>query len=141
MNRQITFLLNNYKFSAEGSDPNNEGLLIPRYVATGRTAPNGKVYGDVVRQNEDDLVPVRSIVMKREGDLDIITPDLLSKNFLKTDTPDGSGLGLAAGSSFSEATTQSILGLKSLRHLKLFNCWKGLSPDQQRITFNDYILV
>jgi hypothetical protein len=50
--------------------------------------------------------------MKREGDLDIITPDLLSKNFLKTDTPDGSGLGLAAGSSFSEATTQSILGLK-----------------------------
>jgi hypothetical protein len=112
MNRQITFLLNNYKFSAEGSDPNNEGLLIPRYVATGRTAPNGKVYGDVVRKNEDDLVPVRSIVMKREGDLDIITPDLLSKNFLKTDTPDGSGLGLAAGSSFSEATTQSILGLK-----------------------------
>ena len=121
MNRQITFLLNNYKFSAEGSDLNNEGLLIPRYVATGRAAPNGKVYGDVVRQNEDDLVPVRSIVMKREGDLDVITPDLLSKNFLKTDTPDGSGLGLAAGSSFSEATTQSILGLKHGGHERVID--------------------
>lgn len=127
MNRQITFLLNNYKFSAEGSDPSNEGLLIPRYMATGRTAPNGKVYPEVTKKNEEDLVPVRSIVMKREGNLDVITPDLLSKNFLKTSIPDNSAIGLSAGSSFSESTTQSILGLKHgklLLCIKINYCWE-----------------
>jgi hypothetical protein len=112
INRQLNFLLNNYRFNAEGNDPTNEGLLIPRYKATGRTAPNGKVYPEVVKENEEELVPVRSIVTKRDGNLNEITPDLLSKNFLRTDTPDNSGIGLSAAQSFSEATTQGILGLK-----------------------------
>lgn len=109
-------MLNNYTFTREGEDKDNEGLLIPRYLATGRTAPNGKVYPEVSKTNEDDLVPVRSIVKKRTGDINIVTPDLLSKRFLRASFPDNSALGLSAGTSFSESTTQSILGLKlSLR--------------------------
>lgn len=110
-------MLNNYTFTREGEDKDNEGLMIPRYLASGRTAPNGKVYPEVSRTNEDDLVPVRSIVKKRTGDISVVTPDLLSKRFLHASFPDGSALGLSAGTSFSESTTQSILGLKlSLRH-------------------------
>lgn len=116
MNRQVNFLLNNYKFES-GEDKENTGLLIPRYLASGRTAPNGKVYPDVSKMNEDELVPVRSIITKTKGNLNVITPDLLSKGFLKTDINEGSAIGLSSGSSFSEATTQGILGLDfSLRH-------------------------
>lgn len=116
VNRQISFLLNNFTFSKEGEDKDNEGLLIPRYAATGRTAPNGKVYPAVQVEDENKLVPVRSIVKKRTGNVNVITPDLLSKRFLTASFPDGSAIGLSAGTSFSESTTQSILGLKlSLR--------------------------
>ena len=76
-------MLNNYTFTREGEDKDNEGLMIPRYLASGRTAPNGKVYPEVARTNEDDLVPVRSIVKKRTGDINMVTPDLLSKRFLQ----------------------------------------------------------
>lgn len=99
LTRQITFLLNNYKYNSEGEDKTNTGLLIPRYIATGRTAPNGTIYSPVLRKNEDDLVPVRSIITKKDGNLTEITPDLLSKNFLKTSIPEGSVLGLGMGSS------------------------------------------
>ena len=110
-------MLNNYTFTREGEDKDNEGLMIPRYLASGRTAPNGKVYPEVARTNEDDLVPVRSIVKKRTGDINVVTPDLLSKRFLNASFPNNSALGLSAGTSFSESTTQSILGLRlSLRH-------------------------
>lgn len=82
-------------------------------MATGRTAPNGKVYPEVTKRSEDELVPVRSIVTKKTGKLTDITPDLLGKKFLQTNTPEGSALGLGAGTSFTESTTQSILGLRT----------------------------
>jgi len=112
-------LLNNYTFTREGEDKDNEGLMIPRYLASGRTAPNGKVYPEVARTNEDDLVPVRSIVKKRTGDINMVTPDLLSKRFLQASFPNNSALGLSAGTSFSESTTQSILGLKHGGHERI----------------------
>ena len=112
-------MLNNYTFTREGEDKDNEGLMIPRYLASGRTAPNGKVYPEVSRTNENDLVPVRSIVKKRTGDISVVTPDLLSKRFLHASFPDGSALGLSAGTSFSESTTQSILGLKHGGHERI----------------------
>ena len=112
-------MLNNYTFTREGEDKDNEGLMIPRYLASGRTAPNGKVYPEVARTNEDDLVPVRSIVKKRTGDINVVTPDLLSKRFLHASFPNGSALGLSAGTSFSESTTQSILGLKHGGHERI----------------------
>ena len=112
-------MLNNYTFTREGEDKDNEGLLIPRYLASGRTAPNGKVYPEVARTNEDDLVPVRSIVKKKTGDINLVTPDLLSKRFLQASFPNNSALGLSAGTSFSESTTQSILGLKHGGHERI----------------------
>ena len=112
-------MLNNYIFTREGEDKDNEGLMIPRYLATGRTAPNGKVYPEVARTNEDDLVPVRSIVKKKTGDINLVTPDLLSKRFLQASFPNNSALGLSAGTSFSESTTQSLLGLKHGGHERI----------------------
>ena len=112
-------MLNNYTFTREGEDKDNEGLMIPRYLATGRTAPNGKVYPEVARTNEDDLVPVRSIVKKKTGDINLVTPDLLSKGFLQASFPNNSALGLSAGTSFSESTTQSLLGLKHGGHERI----------------------
>ena len=96
----------------DGEDDTNPGLLIPRYKALGRTAPDGKVYPDkpMVRESETDLVPVRSIVTKKDGDLNTITPDLIGKKF--KDFTDGAAIGLSFSSSFTESTTQGALGLK-----------------------------
>ena len=112
--RQISFVLNNYVYH-DGEDKDNPGLLIPRYKALGRTAPNGTVYPDkeMARQNEDDLVPVRSIVTKNKGDLNVITPDLIGTKFKITD---GTAIGLSFATSFTEATTQGALGLKHGGH-------------------------
>ena len=111
MTRQVSFLLNSYIFH-EGEDSENPGLLIPRYKALGRTAPNGKVYPLEPMKNpkESDLVPVRSIVTKKTGDLLTITPDLISRKF--KDFTDGAAIGLSFATSLTEGTTQAALGLK-----------------------------
>lgn len=64
----------------------------------------------LVNGSEDDLVPVRSIVTKRKGDIFTITPDLLGKN--KYDFTDGAAIGLSFATSLTEGTTQSALGLR-----------------------------
>lgn len=78
--------MNSYIYH-EGEDPANPGLLIPRYKALGRTSLSGKKYPDkpLVNGSEDDLVPVRSIVTKRDGDIYTITPDLIGTKFKFTD--------------------------------------------------------
>lgn len=111
--------MNNFTYDGEGEDPNNLGILIPRYLASGRTAPNGKVYPEVTKKNEDELVLVRSIISKKEGDLSKVTPDLIGKKMLKASFPDKSAIGLSFGTSFSEQTTQGLLGLKHGGHEKV----------------------
>ena len=78
----------------------------------GRTAPDGKVYPDkpIARESEAELVPVRSIITKKDGDLSTITPDLIGKKF--KDFTDGAAIGLSFATGFSESTTQAALGLK-----------------------------
>lgn len=90
-------------------------------MATGRTAPNGKVYPAVAKKNDDDLVPVRSIITKKNGNLNEITPDLLSKKFLETSIMEDSAIGLSMGTGFIESTTQSILGLKHGGHERILS--------------------
>lgn len=109
--RQISFVLNHYIYK-EGEDTENPGLLIPRYKALGRTAPNGKVYSEkpLVNGSEDDLVPVRSIVTKNKGNLSVITPDLIGKKF--RDFTDQAAIGLSFATSLTEGTTQAALGLR-----------------------------
>lgn len=111
LQRQISFVLNHYIYR-DGEDAENPGLLIPRYKALGRTAPNGKVYSEkpLVNGSEDDLVPVRSIVTKNNGNLSEITPDLIGKKF--KDFTDGAAIGLSFATSLTEGTTQAALGLK-----------------------------
>jgi len=85
----------------------------------GRTAPDGKVYPDkpVARESESELVPVRSIITKKDGDLSTVTPDLIGKKF--KDFTDGAAIGLSFATGFSESTTQAALGLKNLRRQNL----------------------
>lgn len=119
LTRQISFLLNNYIYQ-DGEDTENQGLLIPRYKAGGRTAPNGKVYPDYKgKPNEDDLVPVRSILTKTKGDLNVVTPDLIGK-FFKDFTP-GAAIGLSFARSLTEGTTQAALGLKHGGHERVLS--------------------
>ena len=120
MTRQISFLLNSYVYH-EGEDAENPGLLIPRYKALGRTAPNGKVYPETPMKNEkeSDLVPVRSIVTKKIGNLSVVTPDLIGKKF--KDFTDGAAIGLSFATSLTEGTTQSALGLKHGGHARVIS--------------------
>lgn len=128
--------MNNYVFQ-DGEDTENDGILIPRYKAGGRTAPSGKVYPDFKgKPDEDDLVLVRSIVSKKKGDLNVITPDLINK-FFKDFTP-GAAIGLSFARSLTEGTTQAALGLKhgpiSLNDCRVKiskNAGRGYTPNQQ----------
>lgn len=107
--------MNNYIYRAQGEDVNNSGLLIPRYKALGRTAPNGKVYPErELKPDEEDLVPVRSIVTKTTGNIHDITPDLIGKKF--KEYTDGAAIGVSFGTSLTENITQSTLGLKHGGH-------------------------
>ena len=90
--------------------------MIPRYIASGRMAPNGKVYGEVIKKNEDDLVPVRSIITKRSGDPNVVTPDLIGNRFKITNLSDGMAIGASFGTSLTENITQSLLALKHGGH-------------------------
>lgn len=95
--------------------------MIPRYKALGRTAPNGKVYPETFsgHESEDDLVPVRSILTKKDGNLSVVTPDLIGKKF-KDFTP-GAAIGLSFATSLTEGTTQSALGLKHGGHERVLS--------------------
>lgn len=124
LNRQISYCLNSYIYR-DGEDLDNQGLLIPRYKALGRTTVDGKVFPTtpIARPSEDDLVLVRSIVTKNKGDLNVVTPDLLGKD--KFDFTDGAAIGLSFGTSLMESTTQTALGLKHGGHerkLDLTSC-------------------
>lgn len=101
--RQVSFVLNHYIYHENEEDTENPGLLIPRYKALGRTAPNGKVYSEkpLVSGSEDDLVPVRSIVTKNKGNLSVVTPDLICKKFA-SDFTDQAALGLSLATSLTE---------------------------------------
>ena len=109
------FLMNKYVYRDHGEDVDNAGLLIPRYKALGRTAPNGTVYPErELKADESDLVAVRSIVTKTKGNLFDITPDLIGKKF--KEYTDGAAIGISFGTSLTENITQSTLGLKHGGH-------------------------
>ena len=133
--RQISFVLNNYVYH-DGEDKDNPGLLIPRYKALGRTAPNGTLYPDreLAHGSEEDLVPVRSIITKNKGDLNTITPDLIGTKFSITD---GTAIGLSFATSFTENITQSALGLKHGGHERVLDKTGYLVCDKASCTFRE----
>lgn len=131
LTRQLTFLMNNYKFK-DGEDPKNSCILIPRYRARGRMASNGIRYQEAEfnSTDEEDLVEVRSIITKRKN-RDIVTPDCLSTRLIKlTGITDGDGIGNSFGSSLTEATTQGVLSLKHGGHERVLDVTGELTcPD------------
>ena len=110
--------MNNYKYSATEEDPTNDCIMIPRYRASLRIGPDGKRYSEVTKANEEDLVPVRSIVSKKM-DRDIVTSDLISTRF--KDLQDGMAIGTSFATSFTESITQGALGLKHGGHERVLN--------------------
>lgn len=112
LNRQISFVLNHFVYK-DGEDPENPCIMIPRYRAVGRVGKNGRRYSAVTTKDEDDLVPVRSIVSK-DKQTNIVTPDLISVKL--NDYTDGAAIGLSLGTGFMEASTQGVLGLKHGGH-------------------------
>ena len=102
----------------DGEDKENDGLMIPRYIASGRTSPSGKVYPEVKKKDETNLVPVRSIITKHTGDPNVVTPDLLSTGMKKTGLTPGAAIGASFGTSLTENITQSLLALKHGGHEK-----------------------
>ena len=118
LTRQLSFLCNNFQYM-DGEDPDNACILIPRYRAVGRVSPDGKRYGKVTKQNESDLVQVRSIITKSTN-RDYVTPDLIN-NYGYKDVTFGSGFGIALATGFSESTTQSLLGLKHGGHERVLD--------------------
>lgn len=101
--------MNNYKYSATEVDETNPCIMIPRYRANLRIGPDGNRYSEVTVKNEEDLVPVRSIISKKI-EKDIVTSDLISTRF--KDLQDGMAIGTSFATSFTEAITQGALGLK-----------------------------
>lgn len=102
-----------------GEDPENKCILIPRYRAAGRVAPDGKRYPDrELKADEKDRVLVRSIITKFNKP-DIVTPDCISTHY-KDLTPD-SAIGVSFGTSITEAITQSALGLKHGGHERILD--------------------
>ena len=114
--------MSNYVYDEKGSDESNLGLLIPRYIASGRVAPNGKVYPDVTKKDEDNWVPVRSIITKTKGDLSIVTPDHMGARMKNLGgLVDGMSIGYSFGTSLVENLTQGILGLKHGGHERVLD--------------------
>ena len=135
LTRQLSFLCNNFQYR-DGEDPDNACILIPRYRAIGRVAPDGKRYGKVSKMNEDDLVKVRSIITKSK-ERDFVTPDLLN-NYGYKDVTFGSGIGIALATGFSEATTQSLLGLKHGGHERVLDRTGYLrAPKACKLSYDD----
>lgn len=116
LNRQVSFLMNSFVYRETPGEDNNPGIMIPRYKALGRMSPSGKRYPDkpLASGNEDDLVPVRSIISKNQGNLHEVTPDLIGTKF--KDLTDGAAIGISFATSITENITQLILGLKHGGH-------------------------
>lgn len=94
---------------------------MPRYRAVGRTSPKGERYKATSTKDESDLVLVKSIISKHKGDLYTVTPDLIGNSGGINDLTDGAGIGMSYATSFTEATTQSMLGLKHGGHERVLD--------------------
>lgn len=90
--------MNNYTYRS-GEDSENSCILIPRYRAAGRVAPDGKRYPiREVKVNEEDYVPVRSIITKFRNP-DVVTPDCIGTQY--KDLTENSGIGVSFGTSLN----------------------------------------
>lgn len=110
LSRQLRFLMSDYVYKSNEEDPDNTCIMIPKYRSEGRTAPNGKRYPKFNgKPNEDDLVPVRSIVTKSK-ELGVVTSDLISSLY-HFDMKDNDPIGISFATSLTQSITQHSLSL------------------------------
>lgn len=82
-------------------------------------APNGERYPSTkITPDESDLVPVRSIITKKNNPRSV-TPDCIGTQF--PELTDGTAIGTSFGTSITEAITQQGLSLKHGEALNVFS--------------------
>ena len=119
LSRQLRFLMSDYVYKM-GEDPDNKCILIPKYRSEGRVSPTGKIYPKFNgKPNEDDLVPVRSIVTKSK-ELGVVTPDLISTLY-HFDMKDNDPIGISFATSLTQSITQHSLSLKHGGHERVLD--------------------
>lgn len=119
LSRQLRFLMSDYVYKI-GEDPENKCIMLPRYRSEGRTAPNGKTYPKFNgKPDEDDKVPVRSIVTKSK-DLGVVTSDLIS-NLYHFDMKDNDPIGISFATGLTQSITQFSLSLKHGGHERVLD--------------------
>lgn len=106
LTRQLVFACQSLVINVD-HDPENYGILLPRYRCEGRTTTSGERIGKSLKEDETDLVRVRSVVMSKKG---VVSTDMFSDKF-GFDTKN-SRVGISMASSFTESLTQALLGLK-----------------------------
>lgn len=90
-----------------GTDPENEGILLPRNRVEGRTLVTGELVG---KSKSEELVRVRSILT---SDKNYLTPDMISTfNQITFDVDGVDHKGTSFMMSLTESTTQKGLSLK-----------------------------
>lgn len=120
LSRQLRFLMSDYNYSTQEDDKDNKCIMIPRYRAEGRTAPDGSTYPKFSgTASESDLVPVRSIVTKSKNPT-VVTPDLISTLY-HYDMKDKDPIGISFSSSLTQAITQKSLSLKHGGHERMLD--------------------
>lgn len=67
------------------------------------------------------MVPVRSIVTKKDGNLSVVSPDHFSQRFRSIGITNGSAIGASLGTSLTENITQSLLALKHGGHERVLD--------------------
>lgn len=106
LTRQLVFVCQSIVINVN-SDPDNYGILLPRYRCEGRTTTTGEKIGKVLSKNPSDMVRVRSVVQAKKG---VVSTDMFSDKYgFNTEK---SRVGISFASSFTEQLTQALLKLK-----------------------------
>lgn len=103
-NRQLIMSGQGIQMNDRLSDPENEGVWIPRNRAEGRTTLDGEILG---QSDSKELVCVRSFAVSKNK---YMSPDLVSQTYNKFDN--GSNVGLKMISAIAGNVTQKALSLK-----------------------------
>jgi len=108
--RQLVYLGTPYRFS-DSLDEKNKGIELELYKCSGRTRLDGSVItqDEAKSANKTEMVTVRSIVTATHPELNVVTKDMISRDF---EWKEGANVGISLLSSLTEGLTQSGLSLK-----------------------------
>ena len=136
LNRQMLLAMMDIMFIDKEESPDNVGLLIPRSAAVGRTMMNGTKIRSKGLGNEK--VRVKSCV-NHIDDNDVFADEI---NQDQLHIKDGAAIGISFATSFMEAKTQSVLGLKHVDSLQKFEDEKIVAQRGGTVTeISDFLVI